>query len=465
MLINPISKTVIKPQNTGTINTLSSFTNIKSPQNNMNLATPNYSNSNHQNTGTYSNKNLDCHSGSSRDIVPVKISPRKLGTPNKISSTLAHNVYKSEYIHDAIHKGKILANSHSPHTRRSNPNTCSNLSGISNNKSTTKRSDHILIKEKLLQREEELNFDNYRNLYCSTPSSTSNIHYASGKSDKKQHPQPQNTNLNANYIASTQGHGNKNNLRKDLQLLQEEQEMENELSENDVLIECGNVLPFQPNFLQQQQSLQGHQQQSLQPQKNLCYNNITTAAKKINQQQNIKEQDHNSTAKNLFNQTYKEIGRENMSSSTKHTLTNVTNECQVQAQQVHKAQSKKRMVDSRKEANFSYKYGCFRPTTSNLHSYHSSASVHKQQRKSNSPGMKTRSPNFTSDGGGSFGFGNKSHLKSISKDSQSLKMLETVFNFANYENGKKEPRKKKQNPPSQRSPNANSLYEKAQAKI
>lgn len=112
-----------------------------------------------RNTQSNSNVNATGQTGSSPSQNCGNLSPRKLATPHKVSSTIAHNVYNSEYIHDAIHKGKILPNSHSPYSRKSNPNN--QLSGVSqsqasNNKSTNqKRADHILIKEKLMKRGEE----------------------------------------------------------------------------------------------------------------------------------------------------------------------------------------------------------------------------------------------------------------------------------------------------------------------
>lgn len=226
MIINPISKSTIKSPNAYTMNTLTPFST--------------------RNTQSNSNVNIVPHTVATPNPNSGNLSPRKLATPHKVSSAIAHNVYNSEYIHDAIHKGKILPNSHSPYSRKSNPNnTPSGVTQASNNKSTNqKRSDHILIKEKLMQRGEELHFDNHGKLNSSTPNPLNKklLNNFIGTPGKNNH-----TQFVSNHYASQQflnpnigtaptktgGNSAKNTLKQNLQLLKEEHETDNELSEHE----------------------------------------------------------------------------------------------------------------------------------------------------------------------------------------------------------------------------------------
>jgi len=228
-------------------------------------------------------------------------------------------------------------------------------------------------------------------------------------------------------------------LKQNLQLLKEEHETDNEFSEHELPSKGPvSVVHYTNNGLNT--NIQG--------------NHLPSNLSK----QNFKEQD----PKKLFSKKYKEIGRENMSSSTKNTLTNVTLE------QQSKITGK---PEFRKEPSFSAKYGGLRSTGSNKHSHHSSASLQKPKRQSNSPGAKSRSPQLNSDGGGSFWFVNKSHYKTISKDSSNIKLMDNAFNLANagqghgpntVENSKRGPEKLAKPASNLLS---NNLYEKARDKI
>jgi hypothetical protein len=240
-----------------------------------------------------------------------------------------------------------------------------------------------------------------------------------------------------NGVPAKAGNSAKNTLKQNLQLLKEEHETDNETSEQEIANKGqGNMVHYTT------QGLNTNSQSNHLP-SNLPKN------------QNFKEQD----PKKLFSKKYKEIGRENMSSSTKNTLTNVTTE------QQSKMTGK---PEFRKEPSFSAKYGGLRSTGSNKHSHHSSASLQKPKRQSNSPGTKSRSPQLNSEGGGSFWFVNKSHYKTISKDSGSMKLPDSAFNLANVayapstvENSKRCGEK----PGKSTNLMSGGLYEKAREKI
>ena len=108
----------MKSPNAFTMNNLTPF----STRNTQSNTSVNYLNTqNTNNLNTVSNPNLNTPNNTSK-------SPNKTGIKN---------VYNSEYIHDAIHKGKIYNNSHSPYSRKSNPNN------LLSNSNKSKRKDHI----------------------------------------------------------------------------------------------------------------------------------------------------------------------------------------------------------------------------------------------------------------------------------------------------------------------------------
>ena len=112
---------------------------------------------------------------------------------------------------------------------------------------------------------------------------------------------------------------------------------------------------------------------------------------------------------------------------------------------------------------------------SNKHSQHSSASLQKPNRQSNNPinsqelchklKSKSKSPNQNSDGGGTMRNFNLSHYKTISKDSQSMKMLESVLPHSNTDSAPGGIKKIDKNSSKSSKLLSGGLYEKARNKI
>ena len=340
MIINPINKTTInsKSPNGFTNNNLTPFS-TRNTQSNCSVNNLNNNYGTHHNTNTISNTNQS----------PRKITPNtnKLCSSNMIS----HNVYNSEYIHDTIHKGKILPNSYSPYSRKSNPNN-----NNSNNKSNLKRTDHIQIKEKQIHRGEDVNTENNKSTSNSNSKSGSNLNSQnllnkklmnnfttfakisekigvnkSGQINSKLNNFAQIQADNQNNKLNT-NNSSKSNIKPTLQAFKEEIIPEALLSGENTL---DNELINSNTLGSPKQGPDDTSKIQLSNNNNHNQNHLTiTNATNIDSKKNLKLTKSNSQQnnlngendpKNLFSKKYKDIGRnENGSTSTKNTFTNNT---------------------------------------------------------------------------------------------------------------------------------------------